>query len=187
MWLAAAASPQWGSTHGAAWPSRLAAAPFLQRGGLIGAAWLSFRQQYLPYNRGAQELCRAAFKADCSAFPRGRSACDAAHPSWMAAAPRSMLGVRPGKSKRGTRTWEVKCFLERPQRAGRAQRLSPCWWRSRILTMGRLWAIVLGKENLPVVRSVFQKAPSLAAMPGGHRQQPFWFGGRVYPLSLSSC
>ena len=57
------------SAHGAAWPSRLAAAPLSRGGGMINAAWLSCRQQCLPCDRGAQELCRAAFKAGCSAFP----------------------------------------------------------------------------------------------------------------------
>ena len=103
---------------------------------------------------------------------RGRNTCGAARPSWLAAALRSVLGMRPGKSKCGTRTWEIKCFLERPRRADGAQRLSPCWWRRRVRTMGRLWAKVLGEENLPGVRSVSRKAPSLAAMPGGHRQRP---------------
>ena len=46
---------------------------------------------------------------------------------------------------------------------------------------------VLGEENLPVVRSMFQKALPLAAMPGGNHQHPLWFGGRVYPLSLGLC
>ena len=36
---------------------------------MINAAWLSCRQQCLPCDRGAQELCRAAFKAGCSTFP----------------------------------------------------------------------------------------------------------------------
>ena len=57
------------SAHGAAWPSRLAAAPLSRGGGIINAAWLSCRQQCLPCDGGAQELCRAAFEAGCSAFP----------------------------------------------------------------------------------------------------------------------
>ena len=39
-----------------AWPSRLAAVPFSRAGGMIGADWLSCRQQCLPCDRGAQEL-----------------------------------------------------------------------------------------------------------------------------------
>ena len=36
---------------------------------MIGAAWLLCRQQCLPCDRGAQELCLAAFEAGWSAFP----------------------------------------------------------------------------------------------------------------------
>ena len=96
--------------------------------GMIGAAWLLCRQQCLPCDRGAQELCRVAFEAGCSAFPEREEhmRCRAAS-SWLAAALRSVFGMRPGKSKCGTRTWEIECFLERPRRADGTQRLSPCW------------------------------------------------------------
>ena len=88
---------------------------------------------------------------------RQGSACGAARPSWLAAAPGSALGAQPGQE----RTQEVKCFLERlSTRAGGAQRLSPCWWRRRVLTMGHEGPLGVGVPKSPVTGSNAWRAPS---------------------------
>ena len=139
---------------------------------------------------GVALLMPLGFRAGSSAFPvmgerkncavrplrlvavpslRGRNACGAARPSWLAAALRSVLGMRPGKSKCGTRTWEIECFLERPRRADGAQRLSPCWWRRTPLGespwRGKSPRCAFGVPKSPVTGSNAWRAPSATLCP----------------------
>ena len=55
---------------------------------------LDGRRHLLSCDRRAQALCRTAFEADDSAYPRGWSVCGAAWPSWLTAALRSVLGAQ---------------------------------------------------------------------------------------------